>query len=90
LDRLAASAQAAEDPVDAQWARNLLGAALNRVRQEVNEKHYQIYFLRVIEGKPIAAVCRQLKVNRGQIYLAKLRVGRLVLAQIRALREKNG
>jgi len=74
---------------DVKWGENLLRLALKQVRAEIREKHFQIYFLRVIKEKEISEVCRQLRVNRGQVYVATLRVGRLVKAKIQELRRER-
>ena len=63
----------------------LLRKAFDRVKKRVNEKHFQIYFLHVLKEKPVPEVCRQLNVNRGQVYLAKFRVGAAVEREIRRL-----
>jgi len=86
LERIAAPVEAGfEADWRQEWSRNLVETALARIKNRTNAKDYQIYFLHVLKEKPAAEVCRQLKVNRGQVYLAKLRVGRLVEAELRTL-----
>lgn len=70
-----------------EWGKSVVQAALNRVKDQVTAKHYQIYYLHVLNERPVSEVCRRLKVNRGQVYLAKHRVGKLVAEEIQALRE---
>ena len=70
---------------DEEWEKHLLNTALARIKRQVNPAHYEIYYLRVILGKPVADVKRALGVNVGQIYLAKHRVGMLLKAEIRKL-----
>jgi RNA polymerase sigma factor (sigma-70 family) len=74
-----------EYQLDADWGRGVLEAALARVKARANPKHYQIYFLHVLKGKPSADVCRHLNVSQGQVYLAKLRVGRLIEKELQTL-----
>jgi RNA polymerase sigma-70 factor, ECF subfamily len=68
---------------EAEWKRHLIDRAGARVKKQVNAKHFQIYFLHVIEEMPTAEVVRRLKVSRTQVYLAKLRVGRLFQKELR-------
>jgi RNA polymerase sigma-70 factor (ECF subfamily) len=70
-----------------EWTSKLIETGLERVKKRIKPKHYQIYFLHVLKEKPVADVCRRLKVNPGQVYLAKLRVGRLLEKELRALRK---
>jgi RNA polymerase sigma-70 factor (ECF subfamily) len=70
---------------DEEWANHLVNTALARIKRRVNPAHYEIYYLHVILGKPVAEVKRALGVNVGQIYLAKHRVGTLLKAEMRKL-----
>lgn len=70
---------------DEEWEKHLLNTALVRIKRQVNPAHYEIYYLRVILGKPVAEVKRALGVNVGQIYLAKHRVGALLKQEMRRL-----
>lgn len=74
------------DDLELEWGRAILTKALARVKRRIKPKQYQIYYLATMKEKPVAEVCRRLKVNRGQVYLAKLRVGRLVEKELKALR----
>lgn len=75
----------------AEWSRNVVDAALARVKRRLKDnKDYQIYYLHVLKEKPVLAVCRQLKVNRGRVYLAKHRVAGLVKKELRTLRRQQG
>ena len=72
-----------------EWEKNLLRAALARIKRQVHPQHYAIYHLHVILGKPAREVAQALGVNAAQVYLAKHRVGRLLKKEIRRL-ETNG
>lgn len=82
------AASIAVPPGEEEWGRSLVQAALNRVKDQVSAKQYQIYYLHVLNERPVAEVCRRLKVNRGQVYLAKHRVGRQIAKEIQALRDR--
>ena len=72
---------------DEEWEKHLLNTALARIKRQVNPAHYEIYYLRVVLGKPVAEVKRALGVNVGQIYLAKHRVGVLLKTEMRKLQD---
>ena len=63
---------------DGEWEKNLMETALERVKRQVNLKHFQIYDLYVIKEWPVTKVTRTLNVNIGQVYLAKHRISRLL------------
>ncbi len=71
-----------------EWRRNLLDAALDRVRRAVSPKQFQIYDLSVLRGMPVGEVGRFLKVNAAQVYLARHRVGRLLRAELTRLESR--
>ena len=71
---------------DDEWEKNLIGTALERVKHQVNLKHFQIYDLYVVKGWPVMKVTRTLNVNIGQIYLAKHRICRLLRKELERLK----
>jgi RNA polymerase sigma factor (sigma-70 family) len=85
LERIPSDEPPVHEMLDSDWAEQMFQAALNRVKERVDPKHYQIYFLHVLKHREVMDVCRQLNVNRGQIYLAKFRVKRLLEKELRAL-----
>jgi RNA polymerase sigma-70 factor (ECF subfamily) len=72
-----------------EWEKNLIDAALERVKSVVNAKQYQIFYLHVIKKSPVQKVARTLGVNAAQVYLAKHRVGNLVKKEVERLRVKG-
>ena len=68
-----------------EWQKNLLDAALERVRQQVAPKQFQIFDLSVLRELPVADVTLLLKVNAAQVYLARHRVGALVKKEVKRL-----
>ncbi len=68
-----------------EWQKNLLDAALERVRQQVAPKQFQIFDLSVLREVPVADVTSLLKVNAAQVYLARHRVGALVKKEVKRL-----
>ncbi len=71
-----------------EWRKSLMDAALERVKQRVNAKQYQIFDLYVIKDWPVAKVARTLGVSTARVYLAKHRISALVRRQIKELETK--
>ncbi len=61
-----------------EWQKNLLDAAIERVKHRVSPKQFQIFDLSILRELPVAGVKTILKVNAAQVYLARHRVGALV------------
>ena len=72
---------------DEEWEKNLLHAALARIKRQVHPQHYEIYHLHVILEKPVREVARTLGVNAGQVYLARHRVGALLKKEMKRLEQ---
>ena len=68
------------------WERNLLDAALERLKQNVEPKHYQIYQWYVLKNKSALQVSRDLGVSLAQVYTIKHRVGKELLQILATLR----
>ena len=71
-----------------EWQKNLIDAAMERVKHRVTPQHYQIFYLRVVKELGAAKVARTLGVSAAQVYLIKHRVAALMKEEIRRL-EKN-
>ena len=68
-----------------EWQKNLLDAAIERVKQQVTPKQFQIFDLSVLRELPVAEVTTLLKVNAAQVYLARHRVGALIKQEAKRL-----
>jgi RNA polymerase sigma-70 factor (ECF subfamily) len=73
---------------DEEWQLAIQTLALEHAKQQVTAKQFQIFEMHVVKGQPVKAVCDLLGVNAGQVYLAKLRVGRIVEREVQLLRER--
>ncbi len=73
---------------DDEWERNLMDAAIERVKRKVDSKHYQIFDLYAVKAWPVSKVARTLKVNPGKVYLIKHRISGLIKKEIAHLRAK--
>ena len=68
-----------------EWQKNLMAAALERVKRLVSARQFQIFDLHVLQNWPVSEVTQTLHVNVGQVYLAKHRVSALLKKTVRAL-----
>lgn len=74
---------------DAEWRENQLAHALERVKAKVSERQFQMFHLFAVQGWSMAEIMRTLNVNRAQVYVAKMRVNRLVKAELAALEARE-
>ncbi len=77
-----------EDIWEEEWRQNLVEVAIERVKQQVKPKHYQIFDLYAIKGLPVREVARALNVSAAQVYLVKHRVTQLIRKEAARLEEK--
>ncbi len=73
---------------DEEWERNLLGAAIERVKKKVDPKQYQAFDLYVIKKWTVLRVARTLGVNPGWVYLTRHRINHIFKKEIHYLRTK--
>jgi RNA polymerase sigma factor (sigma-70 family) len=73
---------------DEEWEENLINSAVDRVKRAVDPKQYQIFDFYVLRNWPARKVADMLKVNLGQVYLAKHRVGTRIKKEINYLRSR--
>ena len=86
IDRVPDPASLNLDSVwEEEWHKNLLDAAIERVKQQVTPKQFQIFDLSVLRELPVAEVKAILKVNAAQVYLARHRVGGLIKNEVKRL-----
>ena len=71
-----------------EWEKNLMDAAMERAKRQVDLKQAQIYDLYVVKHWPVTKVARTLGVNVGQVYLAKHRFSKLLKKELQRLKEK--
>ena len=68
-----------------EWEKNLLEAALERVKKRVDPKHFQIFDLYVLRDWSVAKVAQNTGSNRMQIYLIKHRLCGFLRKEIKAV-----
>ncbi|MFT3990644.1 MAG: sigma-70 family RNA polymerase sigma factor [Luteolibacter sp.] len=92
-DRQTAVVERVEDPNgdvlgrvwEAEWKKNLMDAALSRVKAQVSPKQYQIFDSYVLKQWDVKKVQDVLGVSLAQVYLAKHRVGHVLKRELAKL-----
>jgi len=70
---------------EAEWEKNVMSAALERVKRLVSGKQFQIFDLYALQHWPVRDIAKTLRVTAAQVYLAKHRIGRLLKKEIKRL-----
>ena len=90
---MAAAPEPADESFDGvweeEWQKNLIDAAIHRVKERVKPKQFQIFDLHVIKDWPLAMVKTPLGVNAAQVYLAKHRVTGLIRKEVKRLETES-
>ena len=73
---------------DDEWERNLVDAAMERVKLRVKPEHYQIFHLSAVKGLGTLEVARMLQVNVGQVYLVRHRLAKEVKREVARLKDQ--
>ncbi len=72
-----------------EWQRNVMKAALERVKTKVSPKQFQIFDYNVIRGMSPSEVHKKLGVSLAQVYIAKHRVGALLKKEANYIRSQE-
>lgn len=70
---------------DTAWEKNLLARALERVRDRLDERQYQVFDLNVMKNWPAADVAKTLGITVATVYLTKHRVSAALKREIARL-----
>jgi RNA polymerase sigma-70 factor (ECF subfamily) len=73
---------------ETEWQKNLIEAALTRVRRKVDAKQYEVFDFYANKGMSVGDVARSQGVSIGYVYLTKHRVAALLKKEVARL-EKN-
>ncbi|HEX3855871.1 MAG TPA: sigma-70 family RNA polymerase sigma factor [Verrucomicrobiae bacterium] len=71
-----------------EWQKELLEAAVARVKNQVSAEQYQMFDFYVLKKMPVGKVAMVLGTNAAQVYLAKHRISKLLKKEIGRLEEK--
>lgn len=70
---------------DEEWRRTMRETALERVQRQVSARQFLIFDLAIVRQRPVEEITRALEINVAQVYMAKMRVKRLVEKELRKL-----
>jgi len=70
---------------DMEWRKRVVDMALNRVKQVVGAKQYQIFYCYVVQEQEVGEVAEFLGVSKSQVYVAKNRVGKIFESELKLL-----
>lgn len=71
--------------ITAEWRDHVLKRASARVKPRLGLRHYEIYVLRCVRGRPVREVCQQLDVSAFTVYLVAHRVARRLKREVQRL-----
>jgi len=72
-----------------EWEQAILDAAVARVREQANPKHFQVFDYCVRQDWPAGKVATTLGMNIAQVYLARHRVSHAVKSAARVINEER-
>ena len=75
---------------EVEWRKNLLTAALERVKPKFSLKQYQMFDLHALKEWPAADVARSLGVSVANVYVTKHRVSAALKKEMRRLEREMG
>lgn len=85
IERIADPAALDLDAVwDEEWRKNVVGAAVTRLKRKVDPRQYQIFDCYVFKQWPPQKVAAELRVSVAQVYLVKHRLAALLKKEIAA------
>jgi RNA polymerase sigma factor (sigma-70 family) len=91
IERVPDSSAANLDAIwEEEWQKELLEAAVARVKKEVSAGQFQMFDFYVLKKMPVGKVASALGTNAAQVYLAKHRISKLLKREIGRLEEKMG
>jgi RNA polymerase sigma factor (sigma-70 family) len=74
---------------DEEWRKNLVDAAMERVKHRVKPEHYQIFYLSAVRNLGPRRIADSMGVNIAQVYLVRHRVAALVKKEVRLLEQRK-
>ncbi len=84
-DAVTDQAQALESVWNEEWEKTIFEAALARVRETTNPRHFQAFDYCVLKAWPVSKVATTLGMNAAQVYLAKHRVSQAMKRAVRRI-----
>jgi len=72
-----------------EWEKNLIDAAMQRIKRRIKPDHYQIFYLGAVRNFSARRVAETIGVNIAQVYLVRHRVSGLIKKEVALLRQKK-
>jgi RNA polymerase sigma factor (sigma-70 family) len=85
----AAAERAFDGMWDEEWQKNLVDAAMERVKRKVTSEHYQIFYLHKVKNMAGRDIGELLGISRAKVYVVCHRVARLVKREAEQLERKR-
>jgi RNA polymerase sigma-70 factor (ECF subfamily) len=86
IERVPDPASMALDTVwHTEWEKHLMAAALERVKQQVSPRQFQMFDLHVLQNQSVQETANTLQASVASVYMAKHRVARLVKKEVKKL-----
>jgi RNA polymerase sigma factor (sigma-70 family) len=73
---------------EADWRKNLIEAAIEKVKRQVKPIQYQLFDCYVLKGWPMREVTQKLRVTMAQVYFAKVKIAGLIRKELHELERK--
>ena len=70
---------------EGEWQKNLLEAAIERAKEKVTAKEYQLFDLFAVKGWAVRDIVKTVGVSANQVYMAKSRVSAVVKKEVEHL-----
>ncbi len=74
---------------DQEWERNLMDAAIDRVKKQVPAEQFQLFDFYVLRDWPADKVATTLGVSAARVYLAKHRISKLVQVELKQIQQEQ-
>ena len=74
---------------DTEWQKNLMDAAVQRVKRRVSIEQFQMFDLFVLKQWPARDVAKTLGVTVAHVYVAKHRIAKLIRKEVAALESRG-
>jgi RNA polymerase sigma factor (sigma-70 family) len=89
VDRLPDPAGSGFDSLcEEEWQKHILHTAVQRVKRRIQARQFQMFDLYVTQQWPIKTVMSTLDVSAAQVYMAKMRVSKMIKEEVRMLRSQ--
>jgi RNA polymerase sigma-70 factor (ECF subfamily) len=72
-----------------EWEKNLVDAAMERVKRRIKPEHYQVFYLSAVRSLGPKRIAETMGMNIAQVYLVRHRVARLIKKEVQVLERRK-